>query len=474
MGRIQWTVYTRIVMFFAILLFLEGYLFSNLTAPLAGIFLLMFLYFCKLRFEHSIGSFQIQRSILENILYVDTPFHVKTTIFHSGTAARIKATDNIPKTAMLLHGENTNLWKTQTNDELLLTYQAIFTSRGTHTFESIAIEITDFCHLFTQQQTIFVKSTVHVHSNPKELKKAKTAYSQEDVLAIPSLIGSELTREFEGIRAYLPGDLIRDIDWKASSRLQTLMTKTFQKKELLESMILLDCTRSMRRTTGKHAKIEHAMVVGIQLTHMLQSMHHQVGFIAYDEHKIISQIPPSFDYQQIYRELTTLPTVILTDTYTPNNRIINPDFPTSILDENTADQQHFLSLIAPFISGTSIHIKHPLQTSGIYQAIKTITLTNKQKHIIILTDLETNRDAYDEALHLAHADYHKIWLLSFSTPYYHLNDQKISTDLIEQIYNFEISQEQLRNKLLKKNIEILEITPKIQAPHIMEHLRRKK
>jgi len=474
MGRIQWTVYTRIVFFFAMLLFLEGYLFSNLTAPLAGSCLLMFLYFCRLRFEKSIGSLQIQRTILENILYVDTPFHVKTTIFHTGGAARIKVKDIIPKTAMLLQGENTNVWKTQTQDELLLSYQAVFTSRGTHTFESTQIEITDFCHLFTQKQTISVRTAVHIHSNPKELKKAKTAYTQEDVLAMPSLIGSELTREFEGIRAYLPGDLIRDIDWKASSRLQTLLTKTFQKKELLESMILLDCTRSMRRTSGKHAKIEHAIVVGIQLTHLLQSMHHQVGFIAYDEHKIISHITSSFDYQRIYRELATLPTIILTDSYTPNNKRDSQESPALTLEDDTSDQQQFLSLIAPFISGTSVHIMHPLQTSGIYQAIKTITYTNKQKHIIILTDLETNRDSYDDALRFAHAAYHKIWLLTFSTPYYHLDSKDISTDLIEKIYTFEISQEQLRKKLIKKNIEIVEITPQIQAPHIMEYLRRKK
>lgn len=472
MGQIQWTMYTRVVFFFSILLFLEGYLFNNLAAPLVGSFLLIFLFFCKIRFKTCVESIQMNRSILEHILYVDKPFHVKTSIIHTGRKAIISVKECIPETATLLHGENTIRKTMNRGEEVTLSYQVEFHSRGTHRLQNTEIDITDLCHLFTTHLSINKETLLHIHSNPNELKKAKTAYTQEDVLAIPSLVGSEITREFEGIRAYLPGDLIRDIDWKASSRLQTLLTKTFQKKELLETWILLDCTRSMRKASGEHAKLEHAMVVGMQLTHLLQSMHHQVGFIAYDEHKIISHIASSFDYQRIYRELTELPTIILTEAYTPRFQQDELKKNPEINEEELFNQQQFLSLIGPFITGKKYQMKHPLQTTGIYQAINTITSKSKQKHIVILTDLETNRDAYFEALQLAHAKHNNIWLLNFATPHYYKN-QNITIDTIEQLYTFEISQEQLIKKLKQKNIEIIDVKPQIQAPHIMAELRRK-
>lgn len=474
MEKINWTLNTRLIFFLSILLFLTGYLFSNFFSALAGLLVLAFLYFCKLHFKNSIGEIHIERNILENLLYVDHPFHVKTSILHNGGNIFIKATDVIPDSSLVLHGSNSKLEQVDFGEELVLSYQLKFNNRGNHEFSTVHFDISDICNFFTIHLSKTVITKVNVHSNPAELKKAKTGYTKEDTLAIPSLVGSEITREFEGIRKYLPGDLIKDIDWKASSRLQTLLTKTFQKKEMLETMILLDCTRSMRRSRGTHSKLEHAMVVGIQLTHMLQSIHHKVGLIAYDEHKMISQIEPSFDYRQIYNELSKLPNTIKTDSYKPDEFTDLSESSNTFCIEDSVDQQQFLSSITPFITGRNQKIKHPLQTTGIYQAISSFIKESKQKHLVIITDLESNLDSFYFSLNIAHAKQFNIWLLSLFTPYYHVEGDNFSSEILEKTYRFQISRENIIKKLQKKNIEIIEITPKIQVPHIMETLRRKK
>ena len=473
MSQIRWTAYAETLFFLSILLFLHGYLFSNFISALAGTSILIFLVYSKLSFQRELGDIQVNRSILENLLYVNHPFHVKTIINHIGGRIHIKATDEIPQSAKLLKGSNTISKVVQMDEPITLSYQLKFTSRGNHRFTTISYDISDLCYLFTAYQTKAVQTNVNVHSDPAELKKAKASYTKEDTLAIPSLVGSEVTREFEGIRQYLPGDLLRDIDWKASSRLQTLFTKTFQKKETLETILLLECTRSMRRTTGDHSKLEHAMAVGIQLTHMLQSMHHKVGFVAYDEHKIISQINPSFDYHQIYKELSRLPTTIVVPSYAP------PAMPDSDTDTKTVtleeplENRQFLSTISPFLSGGKRQIKHHLQATGIYQAMASFLNGAKQKHLVIITDLETNRNSLYAALNIAHAQHNKIWLLALFTPYYRFDSERLSTEMLEGLYEFQMSREKLIRKLQKRNIEIVELTPTIQAPHIMETIRRK-
>jgi len=473
MNQIRWTIYTKILFFLSILLFLHGYLFNNFLPALAGTSILIFLVYSKLSFQREIGYIQADRTILENLLYVNHPFHVKTIINHIGGRIHIKATDKIPQSAKLMKGSNTASKDVQIDEPITLSYQLIFTSRGNHKLTTIDYDISDLYNLFTVKKTETIETNVNVHSDPAEIKKAKTIHTREDTLAIPSLVGSELTREFEGIRQYMPGDLIRDIDWKASSRLQTMLTKTFQRKETLETMILLECTRSMRRTSGNNSKLEHAMVVGIQLTHMLQSMHHQVGIVAYDEHKIISQVNPSFDYHQIFKELTRLPTTIIT----PSNKTLKmPNSDENIRKfsiEEPIENRKFISTISPFLCGGRRQIKHRLQVTGIYQAINTLLNITKQKHIIIITDLETNLESLNAALNIAQAQQNKIWLLTIFTPYYNLDKEKLQTETLEKLYEFQMSREKLIKKLKKRNIEIVELTPTIQAPHIMENILRK-
>jgi len=470
MVQIEFTLYTKTLFFLSILLFLHGYLFTNLLPVLAGTSLLIFLVYAKQNFQREIGEIQIQRTLIERLRFVNHPLHVKTVIQHNGGHVHLSVTDILPETATLLRGSNTISKNVTSLETINLEYQMQFSSRGAHHFTTVNGIVSDRWQLFTSTFSKKVQTDVIVHSDPNEIKKAKRASKTEhDTLALPSLIGTEITREMEGIREYLPGDLLRDIDWKASSRLQTLLTKTFQKKETLETVILLDCSRNMRRTTGKHAKIEHAMVIGIHLTNILQSMHHQVGLIAYDEFKILTNISPSWNYQRIFKELSYLPSIIKTYTYaTPKPNTID-EFTTQEPEEH----QRFLSTIHPFLAGGKRKIKHRIQATGIYEATKILFHGSKSKHLIIITDLETNRDALYAAVTLAHAQHYKIWLLTLFTPYYHLDTTQLSTDTLEKLYTFQMSREKLIHKLQKKQIEIIELSPRMEGRKIMETIRRK-
>ena len=352
----------------------------------------------------------------------------------------------------------------------MLEYQLKFTSRGNHTFDNVDLKLTDRWNLYMVKIKKSHKTSLLVHSDPNEIKKAKRASAQEHIeITLPSMLGTETTYEMEGIRDYIPGDLLRSIEWKATSRLQKLMTKMFQKKEIVETVIMLDCSRNMRRTSGKISKMEHATVIAIHLTKILQSLRHPVALIAYDEFKTIKTMESTNDYKKMFEALTELPSQIKTKTYTAKETLGSLE----IKDENMMEGQRFLSTIFPFLARGKRTIKHPSQTSGIYEAIRLILTDNKPKHLIIITDLETNIQSLYRSINIAHFKKNKIWLLTTLTPYYHLDKKQLTTEQLEHLYRLHNAREKIMLKLKKINIEIVELTPTTEGGRIIEKIRKK-
>jgi uncharacterized protein (DUF58 family) len=89
---------------------------------------------------------------------------------------------------------------------------------------------------------------------------------------------------FEGIREYIPGDRLKDIEWKVTSRFSTLMTKISKREISMPTVILLDCSRSMRRTLDERSKIDHSVQLTLQLTKLLESREHPVELITFGEY----------------------------------------------------------------------------------------------------------------------------------------------------------------------------------------------
>jgi uncharacterized protein (DUF58 family) len=434
MQTIEWTLHTKILFFLALLSFLTGFLFFNIFSALVGSFILIFLLYSKYCFKLNLGTLSISRQIIETILYVNHPCHVKTILTYNGGKINLEIQENPPPASQISKGTSTkNIQSSST--QTTLPYQLIFHHRGRHHFPPVKITIQDTMKLYQINTTIPAKTTVLVHSDPLDIQKAKRSSTmQDDTLVIPSLTGVDEQVEFEGIKTYMPGDLIRYIDWKATARLQKLVSKTFEKKESLQSIIFLDVSQSMRRSFGSYTKLDHAVSLVIQLAAMLQKQHHTVGFAAYDEYKVLTRLQPSYDYQPLYKACATLPSSKTTSSYYPNFTT-NPLTQTS---KETEEHKLFLSTISPFISKIKKQIQHRIQTTGIYQAVTPFLSSTKKTHFIYITDMETNQDCISSMITRAHLKHHKQWLLTIFTPWYDTqHHQKNSLEHIEHIYTIQ-------------------------------------
>ncbi|HWR27611.1 MAG TPA: DUF58 domain-containing protein, partial [Candidatus Thermoplasmatota archaeon] len=388
MLRPHYTQYAKTLLFLSILLFITSFLFTTLLPAFTAMLLIVFMVYTKTHFKPNPDQLIIQRRIMEPLVFSHHPINIKTTVKNTGPLSHLAITDELPQNAELLKGQNTTQHLVKHDDEVTLEYQIQFLSRGQQQFNDVSFEFSDPWGLYnskTTQPNIF---TVMVHSDPKEIQKAKRVSNREHIeLSTPVLGGLETLYEMDGIRPYEPGDRLKDIDWKTTSRLQKHMTKIFQKQDMIETTILLDCSRSMRRTSGKSSKVEHATTLAVHLSKILQSLRHPVGLVAYDEFKTLTMIEPTNNYTKFFESLSSIPEQIHTKEYS-----LEPLLET---EENTVhvreEHQQFLSTVFPFLTKGKRTIHHPAQASGIYEAVHHLLLNKTtKKHLIVITDLETD------------------------------------------------------------------------------------
>ena len=65
------------------------------------------------------------------------------------------------------------------------------------------------------------------------------------------------------MRDYLPGDDIRAIDWKATARMNRLISREYQEERDQQVIFVLDCGRRMRARDGAISHFDHALNIEI-------------------------------------------------------------------------------------------------------------------------------------------------------------------------------------------------------------------
>lgn len=98
--------------------------------------------------------------------------------------------------------------------------------------------------------------------------------------------------EFSEHRPYLPGDPLRDLDWKAYAKTGRLYIKQYEEETNLKAYLLLDTSGSMAyQSGGSMSKFRYACCLGASLAHLMLRQRDAVGLMLFDE-RIESYVPP--------------------------------------------------------------------------------------------------------------------------------------------------------------------------------------
>ena len=98
--------------------------------------------------------------------------------------------------------------------------------------------------------------------------------------------------EFSEHRPYMPGDPLRDIDWKAYAKSDRLYVKQYEEETNLKAYILLDISGSMNFKAGAPlSKFRYATSLAAALSYLMLKQRDAVGLLLY-HHQIETYIPP--------------------------------------------------------------------------------------------------------------------------------------------------------------------------------------
>jgi len=97
--------------------------------------------------------------------------------------------------------------------------------------------------------------------------------------------------EFSEHRQYVPGDDLRHLDWFAFAKTDRYYVKQFEQETNLRAYILLDCSASMKYSSGGLTKLEYGSFLAATLAYIMTRQADLVGLVAFDE-KMRLHIPP--------------------------------------------------------------------------------------------------------------------------------------------------------------------------------------
>lgn len=113
--------------------------------------------------------------------------------------------------------------------------------------------------------------------------------------------------EFSEHRPYMPGDALRDLDWKALARTDRLYVKRYEEETNLKAYLMVDVSGSMAFADGgRMTKFRYASCIAAALAFLMLRQRDAVGLVLFCD-GLVSFVPPrsvSSHLNVLLRELT--------------------------------------------------------------------------------------------------------------------------------------------------------------------------
>ncbi len=164
-----------------------------------------------------------------------------------------------------------------------LSYRLRFNRRGLQHFPGVDIRLPGRLGLLARQSFLPVQSDVRVYPNFSEVAKYALLASDNRLsqLGIRQRRRRGAGMEFHQLREYRESDTLRQIDWKATSRLRKLIAREYQDERDQQVMLLLDGGFRMRSQDGRLAHFDEALNALLLLAHVVLRQGDAAGFMSF-------------------------------------------------------------------------------------------------------------------------------------------------------------------------------------------------
>ena len=187
-----------------------------------------------------------------------------------------------------------------------LRYEIRPLARGEQCFAAVQLRLASRWGLWQQSRTAGAAECVKVYPN----FAAVTRYALLATDNRLSLLGIRQRQrrgeglEFHQLRDYRSGDMLRQIDWKATSRLKKITSREYQDERDQQVVFLLDCGRRMHAQDGELSHFDHALNAVLLLAYVALRQGDTVGLMGFGGRPCY--MPPGKGMATINRLLDTV------------------------------------------------------------------------------------------------------------------------------------------------------------------------
>lgn len=199
------------------------------------------------------------------------------------------------------------------------------------------------------------------------------------------------TMEFEQIKDYVPGDDIRNINWKATAKRSQLMVNQYQDERSQPIYSVIDKGRSMKMPFDGLSLLDYAVNATLVISNVALKKQDKAGMFSFSrkvENKVVAERRPS----QMNKILETL--------YNLNTDFSESDFSRLYIDvKRNLTQRSLLLLYTNFETLDALHRQLPyLQAIAKNHVLVVIFFENTELEKLTLKESDSTYDIFEKTI----------------------------------------------------------------------------
>jgi uncharacterized protein (DUF58 family) len=189
----------------------------------------------------------------------------------------------------------------------VLGYDAFVQRRGQYTFGALHLRLDGFLGLGALLIALPAPAEVRVYPSLRGPRRYELALRRGALhsVGVRSVRRSGGAGEFEQLREYVPGDALRDFEWKASAKRLRPITRVHGQEQSQSVLIAIDSGRMMATPLDELTKLDHAIHAALLLAWVALRAGDRVGLIVFAE-QVSRFLPPARGHAQYLRILESL------------------------------------------------------------------------------------------------------------------------------------------------------------------------
>ncbi len=245
--------------------------------------------------------------------------------------------------------------------------------------------------------------------------------------------------DFNQLREYREGDSLKQIDWKATSRMRKLISREYQDEKDQEIIFLLDCGRRMLSHDGELSHFDHTLNAMLLLSYVALHQGDAIGFSTFgtgDEEDGHGQSQRWFPAKKGMATIQSL----LNNVYDLHARAVTPDYTQAVTQLLLRQKKRALIVVLTNLRDEDSH--------DLLNALQLL----KRKHLVILASLK--EQALETVMDKPVDDFSDALLLA-STCDYQAQRKKMFENLYARGINYlDVTPDKLAVRLVNRYLDI--------------------